>query len=172
MFRQWIVALMIGLLVGVAGCNDNQRITTTALTGQSTDLVTRLGVVTENADLGSTEVYVTAQYLRSSKIPWGPEPDLAGMGIIFYPTFDVTITDTPQASPLQDMLESLHARPYALLEFVAPVDGEQRKVQPNWALGTLFVLDPVPNWGIKVEYVEGDQVEQDVLVGMSGEWRF
>lgn len=170
--RTLTLTLMMGILVGSAGCNDNQKYTATALTGQETDLTLRMGVVTENADLGSTELYATAKYLRSSEIPWGPEPDLVGAGIIFYPTFDIAIVDTPQPSPIKSIIEALHARPYVLLELVAPVDGHQRKVQPNWAVGTLFVLDPVPNLGIKVEYIDGDQVERDTLVGISGAWKF
>ena len=172
MCRKLMLVVIVALSLAVAGCSENQSMTMTALTGQNTDLTTRVGVLTENSDLGSTEVFATAKYLRGSEIAWGPEPDVAGVGIAFYPTFDMSITDTPQVSPLQDMLESLHARPYGLFELVAPLDGDQRKVQPNWALGTLFVIDPVPNWGVRVEYVEGDQIINDVLVGMSGVWRF
>lgn len=169
--KKWIAVIVLALLVAT-GCNDNQRFTTTALTGQTTDLTARVGVLTENEDLGSTEVFFTAKYLRSSKIQWGPQPDLAGVGIAFYPTFDVSITDTPQVSPLQGMLEAFHARPYGLFELVAPIDGEQRKIQPNWAVGTLFVLDPIPNWGIRFEYGQGDQAVEEAQVGLSGEWRF
>ena len=172
MSKKLMAAVACVLAFAAVGCNDNQKLTTTVLTGQKADLTTRFGVLTENEDLGSTEVFVTAKYLRSSKISWGPEPDVAGVGIIFYPTFDLAITDTPQSSPIQEFIEALHARPYGGVEFVGPLDGEQRKVQPNWIIGTLFVLDPVPNWGIRVAYVDGDQQSSDVQYGMSGEWKF
>lgn len=162
----WIMTIVsCVLLMTAVGCNENQRMTAWALSGQETDLDVRGGILDELTNVGGTEVGFTVKYARTNDIPWGPEPDVIGGYLIFHLTQDVTIEDTPQASPLQDWLEALHARPYAGVELVGPIDGHQRKVQPNWILGSKFTLSEDSDWALVAEYLDGDQADGDVSVG-------
>ncbi len=164
--KQMLSFLIVALVV-LTGCNNNERLTAWGLSAPNNDLTARVGLENEKGD---TEVGFTAKYLTTSEIPWGPEPDLVGAYMIFHLTQDVTIEDTPQPSILQPWLESLHARPYAGLELVGPIDGHGRKVQPNWLLGTSFTVEPLGDWALVTEYVAGDQVVEGWYVG--GKLRF
>lgn len=162
------LALLIGMLVTFTGCNSNQHMTIWTLTGQDIDLTARVGVITENSDIGGTEVGVVAKYLTSSEISWGPEPDYVGGYLLFHLTQEVSIEDTPEASPIKDMLESLNVCPYAGLELVGGIGEHFEKVQPNWILGTKFTIDTVSNWALVAEYVDGDQQAGGVHLGIMG----
>ena len=164
--KKLLLFIAIILLVTVAGCNDNQKITAWGLTAPGTDLTARVGLLTENAEIGGTEVFMTAKYAKSDEIEWGPEPDLIGGGIIFHLTQQATIEDLPDYSPLQGLFAMLRAMPYAGFELVGPISGEQREVQIDWILGTKFVLDPISDYAIVVEYLDGDQVAGDVHIGI------
>lgn len=167
--KMMFVVAMMALLV-VTGCSSKQRTTVHALTGQDVDLTARVGVITENEGLGGTEVGFTAKYARSSEIAWGPEPDLVGGYLLFHLTQEVSIEDLPDRSPVAGLLEALHARPYAGLELVGPIDGEQRKVQPNWIVGTKFTIAPVSNWALLTEYVDGDEQDGELSIGIMGKF--
>jgi hypothetical protein len=145
----------------LAGCGDSQ-LTAWGLTGQRTDVTTRIGV-----RQGDAELFGTVKYNRSSGADWD-DPDIAGGGVIFHLTQDGTITDTPDPSPIGPLLEALHVRPYAGIEVVGDTDARTRDFQENYIFGTAFTVGPDGNIALTVEYIDGSQTSSDVNVGMMG----
>lgn len=162
--KNLMIAAMAAMLAFVMGCQKKQ-ITAWGLTAPESDLTARIGVQKDN-----TEVGIVGKYLVSDDIEWGPEPDFIGPYLIFHLTQDVSIEDTPDASPFKAFLESLHAQPYAGLEIIAPYGGSQRKFQPNFIAGTRFTIDPLSNFSLIVEWDDGDQGPNGMFVGISGQF--
>ena len=159
--------MMIALLV--AGCGGQQRLTAWTLTAPTSDLTVLVGAERLNAEgTGATEVGFVAKYAVSSEIPWGPQPDQVGGYVNFWLSQLVGIEDLPEASPFKNLLEALHAQPFAGAELVVDVDGEGRKVGVNWQVGTLFTLDPLSDFGVAVLYLDGEREENGVYIGGRG----
>lgn len=157
------IMLVVVCVFLLTGCNNDQRMTATALSGGNTDLSARIGVRT-----GDTEIGGLIKYVAKDDIEWGPEPDFGGGYILFYLSQDVTIEDTPQSSILQPWLEALHAQPYAGLELVAACDTQSANdVQPNWIVGTRFTMTEDASAALVVEYIDGDQAAGDLFLGFS-----
>lgn len=163
--KKLIVASIV-LLVAVAGCGN--RLTAWGLTSPETDVTLRVGAESVTGDIGSTEVGVVAKYPVGDKVTNDFKPYKAGGYVIFHLTQEVGISDTDAPSPIKPFLESLNAQPYAGAEFITDVDGEGRKVQTNWILGTKFLLDPVSDFCIVVEYIDGDDTPPEVAIGGRG----
>ena len=144
--------MMIALLV--AGCGESQQITAWGLSSPNQDLTARVGVRD-----GDTEIFVTGKYEAADNVEWDRlTPTDVGAGILFHLTQEGSIEDTPDLAPIiGPLLETLNARPYAGIELVGPLEGEQRRIQYNFIAGTTFTLDS--NIGLVVEYIDGDQVE-------------
>ena len=153
-------ALMVLMVLLLCGCSGN-KIALWGLSSSHTDATGRIGV-----DRGGAEVGIVAKQVISDEIEWGPEPDLVGAYAIFHLTQDVTIADTEEHSPLQPILEALHARPYVGVEIVGSTDERARHAQPNWIAGTRFSLHPEGSIAIVTEYLDGDQARGDVFVGL------
>lgn len=146
------------------GCNEEKMAIWTG-TSQETDLCARAGIVSGK---GTTEVGVEVEYDRTSDVEWGPTPDRVGPYVIFWLTQDMTITDTPESSPLKDVLESLHARPYVGMNLLGGVDDGWRNIQPNFKVGTMFTSGDGDDIGVYVEYKDGDSVAPGMYVGVVG----
>lgn len=156
-------AVMLTVLAGLlAGCGES-RLTAWGLTGQDTDLTTRVGLeVVDGVEAG-----VTAKWVSANDIDWGPEPDVIGPYVILTASWLVTQEDTgPQAPPPATWLEGLKMIPYAGVDFVDDVDnGNFSNLEPNWIFGTKFVLDPDGRVAIVAEYIDGD-TPSDVFAGL------
>lgn len=146
-----IVGILIVLLVAAMGCNE-QRMTVSALTAPDADGVGRVGIESDG-----TELFATAKYYVSQDIPWGPQPDIWGAGILFYPTLDLSFLDTPGPSLFGPLLETLHMQPYGGVEFNIPDDGTGRQVQNLWIAGSKFTLGEESDWALILEYQDGNQ---------------
>jgi len=161
MNRLMVTLMLVSLLL--AGCYE-QRMTTSVVTGQDTDLTVRAGYLMDGTEVGGVVKYGVAD-----DIEWGPTNiDYAGPYIIFHLTQEATIEDLPDTSPLQPFLESLNARPYAGMELVANIeDGEHiSDMRPVWVFGTSFTLTEDASTSLNVEYADGDRVRGDVSVGI------
>ena len=158
--KKYMVWTMLLVLL-VAGCGN---MSTWVMTGQDTDLTTRIGM--EAAD--GVEVGLTAKWDQSSGIEWGPEPEQIGPYAILTASWLIEQDDTGPAAPVPvSWLDGLVAVPYAGVDFVDDVDnGNFSNLEPNWIVGTKFLLDSDGNAAIVVEYVDGDQTRSDVNVGM------
>lgn len=153
--------ILVAAAICLGGCGQYKP-AAWVMTSSETDLMGRLGVVRDNTEIG-----LTAKYARTSEVPWGPEPDIAGGYLLFHLTQEVTIEDTPEPSPLKDFLEALHASPYAGLEIVGSVaDDRLGDFQPNWIAGTKFTLDEGASWALVTEYTDGDQAAGQVYIGV------
>lgn len=154
--------LLIVVLVGLMGCEESQM-TVWTVTGQQTDLLARVGV--EDSD--GTEIGVEAMWDVSEDIEedqW--EPDLIGPYLIFNLSQEITITDTPEISPIKDLLESLNARPYTGIAILGSrLDSD---IQPQYIGGTKFYLTPDSQWALAVEYTTGDVQPDEVYIGLTG----
>jgi len=149
MRTKMIVGILLALIAAAGGC-QNSNLTAWGLSGHAADLVGRVGIERDDAEAG-----VTVKYW-SSNLDWGPSPDAAGAYFIYHLTQEITVEDTPETSPIQDVLESLNARPYAGFEFVTPTGGRHRTVDMNWILGTSFTADPDRRWAFVTEYTAGN----------------
>ena len=160
MVKRLVVMMMVSLLL--AGCGESQ-FGTTILTGQDTDLTTRVFVEQDGVAAG-----VVAKWTPASEIEWGPEPDEIGAFIILEATWDIQATDTPDAAPAPiSWLENLHVVPYVGMELVDDIDnGNFSNLQPNWIAGLKYTVSDDGNIAIVTEYVDGDQASGDVFVGL------
>jgi hypothetical protein len=166
--KKLILAILATVLL-VAGCGGQQRLTAWALTAPDSDLTVMVGAEKLNAEgNGATEVGFVAKYAVASDIPWGPQPDQVGAYVNFWLSQLLSIEDLPAASPLKNLIEALHAQPFAGAELVVDVDGEGRKVGVNWQVGTLFTLDPLSDFGLAVLYLDGEREENGVFIGGRG----
>ena len=161
-----VLSAMVMLLVA-AGCQENQKMTVWGISGQGMDLVGRVGIQKNNAEGGAVLKYAAGDI-------GDVEPDVVGGYLIFFPTYDITVNDTPESSPLKDFFDALHARPYSGLEIVTPIEGHT-EVRPNFIMGSLFTLDPLDNWGFVVEWMDGDGLvsqngDSEVFVGIRGQF--
>ena len=162
-----IQTILLSLVVMVlCGCNENQ-IGTTVLTGQDTDLTARVGYGGDGVEAG-----VVAKWTPSSDIAWGPEPDQVGLYVTVDATWILSAEDTPAFAPVPLLwLEQLDVTPYAGVEFVDDCDnGNFSNLQPNYIFGLRYTASEYENVAIVTEYVDGDQVSGDVLVGL--QYRF
>jgi len=160
------IVMLIMLLVVATGCQEEQM-TAWVGTSQETDLNLRVGVLD---DKGTTEIGVEAEYERSDGIEPSYRPDRIGPYIIFWLTQEVTIEDTPEPSPLKDLLEALSARPYVGLNLMGVPDDGWRDIQPNIEVGSFFTIDPESDLGMYVAYKDGDNVVPGTYIGLAGRW--
>ena len=156
--------LIVLLVVAVTGCNEEQM-TAWVGTSQETDLNLRVGVLD---DKGTTEIGVEAEYERSAGIEPSYRPDRIGPYVIFWLTQEITIEDTPEPSPLKNLLEALSARPYAGVNLMGVPEDGWRDIQPNISVGSFFTIDPASDLGMYVEYKDGDTVVPGTYIGLSG----
>ena len=161
-----VFGIMIVLLVVATGCQEEQM-TAWVGTSQETDLNLWVGVLD---DKGTTEIGVEAEYERSDGIEPSYRPDRIGPYIIFWLTQEVTIEDTPEPSPLKDLLEALSARPYVGLNLMGVPDDGWRDIQPNIEVGSFFTIDPESDLGMYVAYKDGDNVVPGTYIGLAGRW--
>ena len=157
--------VIVAMCLLVAGCSEN-RIGTTVLTGQDTDLITRVGY-------GNTvEAGVVAKWTPSSDIAWGPEPDQLGLYATIDASWILSAEDTPDAAPPPIVwLEELDVTPYFGIELIDDMDnGNFSNLQPNYIFGLRYTASAAGNVAIVTEYVDGDQASGDVMVGL--QYRF
>jgi hypothetical protein len=163
----FVVAVLVLLSLITCGCNEG-AVSTWAVTGQNTDLTTRVGYEVDGVEAG-----VVGKYHPSSGVDWGPEPDVLGAYLIYHVTWDIQAADTPDAAPPPiTWLQELHVVPYAGLELVDDADnGNFGNLQPNWIAGFKYMLDEDAQLAIVTEYADGDQVvDEEWSVGIR--WRF
>jgi hypothetical protein len=87
---------------------------------------------------------------------WGPGPDVVSGYLMYHVDEVVQADDETPDNPLEELLHGLAVRPYASLELAVPTQGEQRQVQTNFLVGTLFSLDPEFKRAFVIEYIEGE----------------
>lgn len=106
---------------------------------------------------------------------WGPEPD-AIAGYVAYHVNEFIVIDDPEPDNLlEEFLHQFTARPYTLIEWALPIQGEGRQIRTNFAVGTSFSNDPQFKWAFVTEYIVGDGVvtaEDDWAVKLGVRWRF
>jgi hypothetical protein len=158
--KNTLLALVAVLLI--AGCGENQRVTTWLLTSQHTDLTTRVGLEA----VPGLEAGVTAKWHPTSDIAWGPEPNKLGPYFILTGSWEGFVIDTePEAPPPFPGLEGLVITPYVGADFVDSVDNDNfSNLEPNWIVGTKTLL--AENIAIVAEYIDGDEAEPDVNIGV------
>jgi hypothetical protein len=153
------IFLALALLVG--GC-DRPGMSVWTMTGQNTDVKTRLG-----ADFDGIELGGTLMWSPSDDIEWGPEPSGVGGYVAVEASWLVQSVDTETpAPPPISWLTNLIGIPYGAIEFVDIVDNDNvSNLQPQWIAGTKFKLDPEGIAAIVVEYSDGDTLSGEVFIG-------
>ncbi len=163
MIKRLLIVVIVAL-VGLMGCKESS-ITAWTLTGQQTDLIVGVGI----EDPCGTEIGVEAQYDVSEGIEEdGWVPTLIGPYITFNLSQDISIEDTPAVSPIRDIIESLHVRPYIKLALLG--SQEDYRIQPQWSAGTKFFLTPESKWPIVIAYRDGDIGNNGMYIGGMGQF--
>jgi hypothetical protein len=145
--------LMLIVAVLLMACAPIQAdLTAWGLSADNADtlLETRLGWETDRIEPGLGFKWFT----RDPE--WGPEPDVVSGYLIYHVDELVQVEDETPDNPLEEFLHGLAVRPYAGLELAVPTQGEQRQVQTNFLVGTLFSLDSEFKRAFVVEYIEGE----------------
>ncbi len=160
--RTITLALMTLALVASAGCNDS-NMSTWVMTGEDTDVKALLG--TEVAD--GVIVGGLATWTSSSDVKWGPEPTGVGFFAQVEASWVIQSEDTAPIAPIPvTWLKHLEAVPYARVEFLDDIENDNfGNLEPQWVLGTKFLLTPDGTVGLAAEYSDGDQAPSDVLFG-------
>ena len=165
MIKRLLIVVIVAL-VGLMGCEES-NMSTWALTGQQTDLVAGVGIGDANgATIGLEVVYDISEGIEED----GWKPSKIGPYIEFNLSQVASITDTPEFSPIGDIIESFHAIPFIQLSILGSQDDSD--IEPNWMAGTKFYLTPESQWPIIFAYRDGDNDRNGMFVGGSAMWRF
>jgi hypothetical protein len=114
------------------------------------------------------EPFVGVKYLTGNP-EWGPAPDIVSGGMIYHVNEIGLVADPAPDNAWEEILHSLKARPYGGLEVAIPTQGEQRQLELNYIVGTLFSNKPDFRVSFCVEYIVGDD---DQVFRIGGRFRW
>ena len=150
MSKKLMAAVACILAFAAVGC-DSSNMTAWGLAGPDSDANLRFG--TTLGEKGNAELDVELGW-NSSSFNNDGTPDRIGAIFIYHLTQEIRWDDTPELSPIADVLEALRARPY--IGVGGMMDRGDQRLEGKWAVGTTFADSPDMPWAFTVEYQDGD----------------